>query len=87
MIVVIDEGVDLPLEIAWQEVVFEQDAVLKRLVLALDLALCLGMAGRTARVIHAVVDSHAARSDETYDGGAVVAEQSRPLHDRCAVAA
>ena len=28
VVVVLDEGVDLPLEIAGQEVVFEQDAVL-----------------------------------------------------------
>ena len=43
MVVMIDEGRDLPLEIARQEVVFEQDAVLQRLMPALDLALCLGM--------------------------------------------
>src|SRR3954466_782979 len=36
MIVVLDEGCDLGFEIAWQEVVFEQDAVLHRLVPALD---------------------------------------------------
>ena len=62
MIVVLDEGCDLGFEIAWQEVVFEQDAVLHRLVPSLDLALGLGMAGRTARMFHA---SHAARSEET----------------------
>lgn len=53
VIVVIDEAGNLPLEIARQEVVFEQDAVLQRLVPALDLALGLGMTGCTARVIHA----------------------------------
>ena len=45
MIVVLDEGGDLGFEIARQEVVFEQDAVLQRLVPALDLALRLGMTG------------------------------------------
>ena len=55
VVVVIDERRDLPLEIARQEVVFEQDAVLQRLVPALDLALGLGMTGCTAGVIHALV--------------------------------
>ena len=55
VVVMIDEAGNLPLEIARQKVVFEQDAVLQRLVSALDFALGLGMAGCTARVIHAVV--------------------------------
>ena len=38
-----------------QEVVFEQDSVLERVVPALDLALGLGMAGRSAGVIHTLV--------------------------------
>ena len=38
VVVVLDEGVDLGLEIARQVVVFEQNAVLQRLVPALDLA-------------------------------------------------
>jgi hypothetical protein len=46
VVVVIDEGADLRFEVARQEVVFEQDAVLQRLVPALDLALGLGMAAR-----------------------------------------
>ena len=45
VIVVLDEGGDLGFEVARQEVVFEQDAVLQRLMPALDLALGLGMAG------------------------------------------
>ena len=55
MVVILDEGCDLGFEVFLEEVVFEQDAVLQRLVPALDLALGLGMAGCTARVIHAVV--------------------------------
>ena len=39
VIVVIDEGTDLGLEIAWQIVVLQQDAVLECLMPALDLAL------------------------------------------------
>jgi hypothetical protein len=38
VVVVIDERRDLLLEITRQEVVFEQDAVLQRLVPSLDLA-------------------------------------------------
>ena len=41
MIVGLDEGADLPLEIARQVVVVEQDAVLQGLMPALDLALGL----------------------------------------------
>ncbi len=52
VVVVLDERRDLLLEITRQEVVFEQDAVLQRLVPSLDLALGLGMAGRTARMFH-----------------------------------
>ena len=39
VIVVLDEGLDLALEVAGQEVVFQQDAVFQGLVPALDLAL------------------------------------------------
>ena len=54
MIVVLDEGLDLPFEIAGQVVVLEQDAVLERLMPALDLALGLGMVGRAADMLHAL---------------------------------
>ena len=54
MVVMIDEGGDLPLEVARQEVVLQQDAVLQCLVPALDLALGLRMARSTAGVIHAL---------------------------------
>src|SRR5215213_6808411 len=53
MIVVLDEGRDLAFEIAGQVVVFQQDAVLQRLMPAFDLALCPRMVGRTADVLHA----------------------------------
>ncbi len=39
MVIEVDEGRDLGFEIAGQEVVLQQDAVLERLVPALDLAL------------------------------------------------
>ncbi len=41
VIVVGDEGLDPGFEIAWQEVVLQQNAVLQGLMPALDLALCL----------------------------------------------
>jgi hypothetical protein len=54
VVVVIDEGDDCGLKLALQVVVFQEDAVLEGLVPALDLALRLGVIGRTADVIHAV---------------------------------
>ena len=43
MVVMLDERFDLSFEIAGQEVVFQQDAVLQGLMPAFDFALCLGM--------------------------------------------
>ena len=54
MIVVLDEGLDLAFEITGQEVVFQEDAVLERLMPALDLALCLRMHRGAANMIHAI---------------------------------
>ena len=53
MVVVLDEGRDLAFEIAGQVVVLEQDAVLERLMPALDLALGLGMERRSADMLDA----------------------------------
>src|SRR5439155_9478081 len=50
VVVVSDEGLDLSFEVAWQEVVFQQDAVLEGLVPALDLALGHGMVRGTANM-------------------------------------
>ena len=52
VIVVIDEPIDAGFKITGQVVVFQQDAVLERLMPALDLALCLRMVGRTPNVSH-----------------------------------
>ena len=54
VVIVFDEGLDLGFEIAGQEVVFQEDAVLQGLVPALDLALGLGMEGRAAHMLHLV---------------------------------
>ena len=55
MVVVLDEGGDLALEIAGQVVVFKQDAILERLMKALDLALGLWMIGGAADVLHVLL--------------------------------
>jgi hypothetical protein len=52
MVVVVDEGVDLGFQAARQIIVLKQDAVLERLMPALDLALRLRVAGRAAHVTH-----------------------------------
>ncbi len=51
LVVVLDEGRDLAFEIAGQVVVLKQDAVLERLMPALDLALGLRMVGRSANML------------------------------------
>ena len=85
MIVVLDEGCDLGFEIAWQEVVFEQDAVLHRLVPAFDLALGLGVTGRSAGMLQVFLREPIgqAAGDVTR---AVVGKQPRPLHEPGVVA-
>jgi hypothetical protein len=52
VIVVLDEGIDLLLEISWQIVVFEQNAVLQGLMPTLDLSLSLGVIGCSAHMRH-----------------------------------
>lgn len=54
MVAMLDEGLDLLIEIAGQEVVFQEDTVLQGLVPSLDLALGLRMARGTAYMVHAV---------------------------------
>ena len=52
VIVVGDEGADLGFEVAGQVVILEQDAVLERLMPALDLALGHRMIRRTTDMLH-----------------------------------
>jgi hypothetical protein len=52
MVVVLDEGGDLAFEIAGQVVVLKQDAILERLMPALDLALGLWVIRGAADVLH-----------------------------------
>ena len=65
MVVVLDERRDFPLEITRQEVVFQLDAVLQRLVPAFDLSLGRGWQGAPRVCSMPLSDSQAARSDET----------------------
>ena len=55
MIVVLDKGADLRLELARKIIVFEENAVLERLMPTLDLALRLRMQGRAADMLDVVV--------------------------------
>ena len=53
-VVVVDEGIDLPLQLFWQVIVVEQDAVFQSSVPAFDLALRHGVIGLAASMRHAV---------------------------------
>ncbi len=55
VVVMFDKGADLALEVSGQEVMLEQNTVLHGLVPPLDLALCLGVVGCAADMIHAFV--------------------------------
>ena len=55
VVVIIDEGADLPFEITRQIIVFEQNPVLERLMTALDFALCLWVVWRATDMIHALI--------------------------------
>ena len=55
IIVMTDKVADRRFKIALQEVVFQEDAVLGRLVPAFDLALRLRMAWRAANVLHVLL--------------------------------
>ena len=74
VVIVLDERLDLGLEVAGQEVVFEQDAVFQGLVPALDLALGLGMHRSAAHVAHLpVLDVFSQFAGDV--AGTIVAEQ------------
>ena len=51
MIIILNKGIDLDFERTRQVVVFQEDAVLERLMPALDLALGLGMTRRSPEVL------------------------------------
>jgi len=86
MIVVFDESCDLGFEVLLEEVVFQKDAVLQRLVPAFDLPLRLRMTGSTVDLVDLVCLQPFAKigGDVTR---AVVGQQARPLLDLDLVAA
>ena len=86
VIVMLDEGLDLGLEPAGQEVVLQQDAVIQGLVPAFDFALGLGMHLSAAHVAQLVGLNvfHQFAGDVA---GAVIAEQSWLVQHRGALAA
>ena len=55
VVIVLDEGVDLPFKIAGQVVVVEQDAALQGLVPTLDLALGLRVIRRPTHMLHTLM--------------------------------
>ena len=55
IVVMLDEGADLAFKVSRQVIVFQQDAVLERLMPTLDLALGLGMIRRTTNMTHAAL--------------------------------
>ena len=62
MIVMLDEGLDLTLEIAGQEVVLEQDAVLEGLMPSLDLPWVCGCSGAPRIWLMPLASIHSASS-------------------------
>ena len=86
VVIVFDERLDLDLEIARQEVVFQQDAVLQGLVPTLDLALRLGMERCTANMAHGLrLDVFRQFSGDVT--GAVVRQQAGLVLDAGLIAA
>jgi len=61
----VDEGFDLGLKIAWREAVFQQDAVLEGLVPALDLVWGLQMICAPRECLMPLSVNHSVKSPET----------------------
>ena len=80
MVVVRDEGFDLGFEIAWQEVVLQQDAVLQGLVPAFNLALRLRVIGCPTNMIHfPVIEPFSQIAGDV--GRTVIGQQPWPVYD------
>ena len=85
VVVVIDERANFTFEITGQEVVFEQNTVLERLMPTLDLALSLWVVWRTSDMVHTVIFKPVSQVAGDVRR-AVVAEQPRFVNDIGAVA-
>ena len=86
VVVVVDEGRDGGFKLSFEEVVFQQDAVLQGLMPSLDFALCLWMHRRAANMFHTLVRKIFGQIASDI-GRAIVAEQARFVHNLGAVAA
>ena len=86
VVVVVDEGGDGGFEFAFEEVVFEQDAVFEGLMPPLDFALSLWMHWRAANVFHALA-LEIFRQIASDIRRAIVAEEARFVHNLGAAAA
>jgi hypothetical protein len=86
VVVVFDEGGDGGFKFPFEEVVFEQDAVLQGLLPSIDLALGLRMHRRAANMLHALVLKIFGQIPRNI-GRAIVAEQARFVQNLGAVAA
>ncbi len=78
VIVMLDERFDLGLKVTWQEVVFQEDAVLEGLMPALDLALGLRVERGAAHMAHGS-RFDVVRQFASNVAGAIVAEQAGPV--------
>ena len=78
MIVVGDEGLDPGCEIARQEVVLQQDAVLQGLVPAFNLALCLRVIWRSTHMTHPVITELFGQVSGDVRR-TIIGQQSRPM--------
>jgi hypothetical protein len=86
VIVVFDEPADAGFKVAGQVIVFQQDAVLQRLMPALDLALGLRMIGRTTNMRHILlVEPFRQLAGDV--AGPIVAEQARFMDNPRLIAA
>ena len=85
MIVVIDEPIDAGFKITGQVVVFQQDAVLERLMPSFDLALCLWMLGRAPNVTHFLSLQPICKLTR-HVAGTIIAEQARLVNNPSLVA-
>ena len=78
IVIVLDEGGDLRLQLSWKILVLQADSVLERLMPALDFALRLRMARRAADMIHVVIAEPCCQIARDV-GRAIVREQPRPM--------
>ena len=78
VVVVLDEGGELGLELAGQVVVLEQDPVLQRLVPALDFSLGLRVTGRATDVLDPLIREPVCEIARNV-ARAIVREQPRPV--------